>query len=73
MLNVGLVGLVLLVVLVLLVGLVILVGRVNDGIGGKVGLIRLGEIEILDFILGELNLFFLDICILFFLRIVDYI
>lgn len=48
-------------------------GRVNDGIGGKVGPTRSGEIEISDFILGELNLSFLDICISSSLRIADYI
>lgn len=73
MLNVGPVGPVSPVAPVLPVGPVIPVGRVNDGIGGKVGPTRSGEIEISDFILGELNLSFLDICISSSLRIADYI
>jgi len=59
------------------------VGRVNDGIGGNVGPTRSGEIEISGFMLGELNLSFLDIrdrlnlsflviCISSLLRISDY-
>ena len=72
MLNVGPVGPVSPVAPVLPVGPVIPVGRVNDGIGGSI-LTRSGEIEISDFILGELNLSFLDICISSSLRIADYI
>jgi hypothetical protein len=66
------------------VGPVTPVGRINDGIGGNVGPTRSGEIKISDFILGELNLSFLDIrdwlnlsfldiCISSLLRISDYI